>query len=67
MYVYDVGCLYVPHVWGQEKTQNATTTGVADGCEPWCGCWKLILGPLQELQVLLTVERLSGPPLHNSL
>lgn len=31
-------------------------TGVANGCEPACGHWKLILGPLQEQHVILITE-----------
>ena len=32
---------------------------VIDGCEPPCGCWELISGPLEEQSVLLTSEPLS--------
>lgn len=31
-------------------------TGIEDSCEPPCGCWDVNLGPLQEHQVVLTIE-----------
>jgi hypothetical protein len=29
---------------------------IIDGCEPPCGCWELISGPMEEQSVLLTAE-----------
>lgn len=37
---------------GTPKSQKVPGTGVTDGCEPLFGCWELVLGPLQEEQVL---------------
>lgn len=44
-------CLVLPEV-----SPGSPGIGVRDGCEPLCGCWVLNLGPLQEQQVLVTIE-----------
>lgn len=50
----------VPHVHsahrGQQKTLDPSRTGVTDNFELPCDRWEKNLGPLQELQVLLTTE-----------
>lgn len=45
-----------------EEDSGYSGTGLRDGCEILCGCWKLNLGPLQEQKLLLTTE----PPLQIS-
>lgn len=50
------------HVWlcclclVPEEVLAPPGTGVTDGCEVSCGCWKSNLGLLQEQSVLLTAE-----------
>jgi hypothetical protein len=39
-------------------------TGVADSCEPLCGCWESNLGSLEEQSVLLTPESSPQPLKH---
>jgi hypothetical protein len=46
---------------GQQIPWNWT-----DDCELACGCYKLILGPLQEQPALVTTQR-SGPLIHFEL
>jgi hypothetical protein len=42
--------------WGPEEDMRPPGTGVTDGCELPCGCWKLNPGPLEEQPVLLTAK-----------
>jgi hypothetical protein len=37
-------------------TRRGHYISISDGCEPPCGCWELITGPLEEQLVLLTTE-----------
>jgi hypothetical protein len=37
-------------------SQKRTPDAIADGCEPPCGCWELISGPLEEQTMLLISE-----------
>ena len=39
-----------------EEGTGSPGTGVTDGCEPSCGCWKLNPGSVQEEPVSLTAE-----------
>lgn len=52
--------IYVPllcQVLGRpDKGVRFPGTGVRDGCEWLCGCWKLNLGPLEEQEALLTAD-----------
>jgi hypothetical protein len=43
---------------------RAFTAGVTDNYELSCGCWKLNLGPLEELLMLLTAPSLQPPKNH---
>lgn len=50
--------------WCQEsECIKSPGTGVIDGCEPPCECWKLNLGLLQEQEMLQTLSHLSSVPL----
>ena len=53
-------CLHTACVQFLQRPQGGSRllpgTGVRDGCEPSCGCWKLNLGPLEEQLVLLAAE-----------
>ena len=40
--------------WCPKRSEEGIGSGVRNGCEPLCLCWKPYLGPLQEHQVLLT-------------
>lgn len=54
----DMNILFVclPHVCSTHGDQRKVWTGVTDGHEPPCGCWKCNLDPLQKQPVLLTFE-----------
>ena len=53
--------LYIWCLCRSEEGIGFPGTGVADGCEPLCGCWESNLGPLEEQQVLLTTELSPSP------
>lgn len=46
--------VYCPH--RPENGIRCPGTGVTDGCEQLCGCWKSDLGLLEEHAILLTME-----------
>jgi hypothetical protein len=57
-----VFCLHVcPFCWRSEGDIRSPGAGFTDGCEPPRGCWELILGPLQEQQVLLIADLFLQP------
>jgi hypothetical protein len=51
------GCLsgHHMHVWCLQRSEDPAT-GVANSCEPPCGCWELNLSPLKEQPVIVTAE-----------
>lgn len=48
-------------LWKSEKGVGSPGTGVTNGCEQPCGCWKLSPGSLEKQTVLLTTGHLSSP------
>lgn len=58
------GCVFCPHIGlphesslmaGDQESTGFCGTGVADACEPACGCWESKwMDPLEEQQVFLT-------------
>jgi hypothetical protein len=48
LYVHAVGSLVPTEI---KRGVKFSRTEVMDGCEPFCGCWELNPGPLQEQQV----------------
>lgn len=51
----------MPHTGAQHKSLRSLRTVVAGGCEMPRGRWEENLGPVQELQVLLTAVSSLGP------
>lgn len=53
-------CMYVQHFClvstEVTKVSGSLGTGVTDSCEPPCGCWESISGPLEEQPLLLAAE-----------
>ena len=54
-------CTYVHHIhawylWGSEKGIRFSGTGIIDGIESPCGCWKQNPGPLLEPQAFLSAK-----------
>lgn len=57
--MYKCMCVHPMHAQCPKRPEEGVPspgTGVANGCEPACGHWKLILGPLQEQHVILITE-----------
>jgi E3 ubiquitin-protein ligase NEDD4 len=40
-----------------EEGAGSPGNGVTDSCELPCGCWELIMGPMEERPVLLTDDQ----------
>ena len=65
--------MYAQHVcvWCTQRSDEnieSPGAGIADCCEPLCGCWELSRDPLQKQPVFLPAElpRSSGPGLELS-
>jgi hypothetical protein len=48
--------IYFKYTSCLQTHQKRASDPIIDGCEPPCGCWELISGPLEEQSVLLTAE-----------
>jgi hypothetical protein len=59
-FVFVLGFIYLLYVHEYcsclQTHQKKASNPITDGCEPPCGGWELISGPLQEQSVLLTTE-----------